>query len=84
MAVAAIAAAGCLAGVLGLRAPESESQSALALANIEALSKDEDGCHDTNGYRRWDTTGDGFQSESEFYDCCTKLRHGYNPEGNCN
>jgi len=41
MAVAAIAAVGCLAGVLGLRAPESESQSALTLANIEALADPE-------------------------------------------
>jgi len=41
MAVAAIAAAGCLAGLLGLRAPESESRSALTLANIEALSSNE-------------------------------------------
>lgn len=62
MAVAAIAAVGCLAGVLGLRAPESESQSALTLANIEALTYDEwgydSGCV-ANGdgcilkYNRW-------------------------------
>lgn len=52
MAMAAIAAVGCLAGVLGLRAPESESQSALTIANIEALADTE------NSSCRWERVKD--------------------------
>lgn len=56
MAVAAIAAAGCLAGVFGLSKAESNSMSALTLANIEALSTPEYmqlcylHCKNRNGY----------------------------------
>lgn len=41
MAIAAIAAVGCLAGVLGLRSSESDAKSALTLANVEALTDTE-------------------------------------------
>ncbi|MBO5445428.1 MAG: hypothetical protein J5995_08855 [Muribaculaceae bacterium] len=56
MAIAAIAAVGCLAGVLGLSTTESNSVSALTLANIEALSTPEYmqlcnlHCKNRNGY----------------------------------
>lgn len=59
------------------------NESDLLLANAEALANGVEGsndCHDTNGYRTWESKGD---VEQEFYDCCSYLRHGYNPSGNC-
>ena len=46
MAIAAIAAVGCLAGVLGLRTSENGAKSALTIANVEALSGGESGFSD--------------------------------------
>jgi hypothetical protein len=64
--------------------PQSKNLSALSLANLEALANEENGCHNTNGYRSWNTSGGLFGSKKEFYDCCSVLRQGYSPSGNCN
>lgn len=56
--------------------------SELALANVEALALGESDCHNTNGYKSWETES-WFGSKKEFYDCCNKLREGYSPSGNC-
>jgi hypothetical protein len=61
---------------------QSNDLSALSLANVEALAGEND-CNNTNGYRSWSTSS-MFGSKKEFYDCCTVLRQGYSPEGNCN
>lgn len=72
MAVAAIAAVGCLAGVLGLRAPESESQSALTLANIQALTNDE--VQKVQGFEeRVETTEEHWDYENWTYSAETKI-----------
>lgn len=54
--------------------------------NVEALSDEENtDCKEinVNGYRQWKNNGNWFQSEKSFYDCCSKLRLGYAPKGNC-
>ncbi len=61
------------------------SDETLLMANVEALADDADkGCNNKNGYREWKISGGIFSSEKEFYDCCSVLRHGYSPSGNCN
>ena len=59
------------------------SESDLLLADAEALADDEGGCNYNNGYRKWSSEGFFWEKEEEFYDCCQKLRHGYNPSGSC-
>jgi len=54
------------------------------MANIEALMEIEAGCDFVNGYKSWDSESLWFwKTKKEFYDCCRKLREGYDPEGMC-
>lgn len=55
----------------------------LLIENVLALSDDNSGCHNINGYREWKLSS-LFGSKKEFYDCCSVLRSGYSPAGNCN
>lgn len=63
-----------------------EYSSSLLKENVEALTGDETSpcVHNTNGYKNWKTSGGIFSKKKEFYDCCTVLREGYSPSGNCN
>lgn len=58
----------------------------LLMENIEALSQAsdvQDPCNNnSNGYRQW-STGGFLRSEKQFYDCCSVLRTGYNPQHSC-
>lgn len=56
--------------------------SDLALSNVEALANGEADCHNTNGYKDWETES-WFGNKKEFYDCCHVLRSGYSPSGSC-
>ena len=59
--------------------------SDLALVNIEALTAEENDCHYQNGYRNWYTErNSSYSRRQQFYDCCNKLREGYDPYGPCN
>lgn len=83
MALIAVVSVGILAGTLASSSKVDETKSSLTLANVEALTDEENDCTNINGYRQWNTSGKLFQRESEFYDCCSKDREGYSPKGNC-
>lgn len=65
---------------------EVEHSSSLLKENVDALTNGEGSpCeHNTNGYKNWKLSGGLFGKKKEFYDCCTILREGYSPSGNCN
>ena len=86
LAVAAIAAVGLGSyKAYGSYTAANMSANDLLLAeNVLALSDNNGGCVSTNnGYREWKTSS-VFGSKKEFYDCCSVLRSGYKPSGNCN
>jgi hypothetical protein len=79
--IAIFAVAAVAAWNVNLNSQKSD-MSGLSLANVEALAGEND-CHNTNGYRSWSTSSI-FSTKKEFYDCCSVLRQGYSPSGNCN
>lgn len=65
----------------------SDQPNMLIQDNIEALTSDGEASPctpTTNGYKEWKAKGGIFDSKREFYDCCSVLREGYKPSGNCN
>lgn len=58
--------------------------SKLQMANIEALSGDENPCPNVHmsGYRQWSNSG-FLRTEKSFRDCCGMPQTGYNPKGTC-
>ena len=82
LASLAIMAVAVCVTVSGINA--NTTDSSLLSKNLEALTKQENDCPpNTFGYKSWDKEADWFEDEKEFYDCCTVLRHGYDPSGNC-
>jgi hypothetical protein len=80
--IAVLAIAAVAAWNVNLNSQRENLLSDFALANVDALAG-ENGCHNTNGYRSWSTSSI-FGTKKEFYDCCSVMRQGYGPSGNCN
>lgn len=68
------------------QAKTSSCDNEMMLANIEALTAEEESnCHYKNGYRKWYVDPQSsFSRREQFYDCCANLQEGYDPSGTCN
>lgn len=77
-----VVAIAIIAGYNVYTSQQKVEMSDLAMSNVEALANGESDCHNTNGYKDWDTES-WFGNKKEFYDCCNVLRSGYSPSGNC-